>query len=309
MKSLLWGSVFSLLVSTAPAAEFFQAGNMGPAENWNDALWEMPAGAASVPSSGCTYVNNLPGSKTRTGIGKDNAVFAGGSLELRAAGSMLALKGSDSTVNLIMHPGTHVVNAGVPGGGGTLSGTVSAQGSGMITFDAGRFGRHTTVEAQLSAGTGITEIQLICGAAAEEGRARKSGTVFRNGSNTFSGTWNVRKGYLVGASAGSLGQSSFRVEAHGLLDFDYDFSNEHGTLEIAAGGVLDLDQDLVFGSVVIWGKSLPAGTHSVKELMELGVDAEVLEEGLSSTGSITVSAPPKPLGLIAGAGFDSGMRS
>lgn len=292
-------SFSSLVVSPASASTILQASNMGVGSDWNQAFWGSPT--AATPTAGNAYENALGGNNFTRTAPSGNSTFAGDSL-LLSNSSALSIKSSGvSTANFILEAnagtGARITNGG--SNNATLAGTITTTGSGRITFDSQGTNRLTQVTALVTIGAAVDTIQLIQAQTAPTSTVRNSGFVFSNSLNQFTGTWNVVEGLLHGTTLGSLGTSSFDVGALGYLDFDYDYSNPLGTLTLAGtttGGILDLDQNLTFGSVNIWGTSLaPGSTYTAADLITtLGISAAAFENGLASTGSITVAAIPEP---------------
>jgi hypothetical protein len=234
-------------------------------ESWNTAeKWSNGA----VPSAGNSYVNNL-GGDTRTPTG--GGTFAGDSLTL-SNGSTFKLKngGNAATVDLILESGTRILQGG--GGTAVVDGTLSGAGAIELMND-GFPDRIIQLDSLIADGNTFSSILV------------SSGTVqVNNAGNTFNGTWNVQSGRLEGVG---YGVASFTVGTDGVLDFNADYSNPAGSL--TCEGVLKLDQSLAFGAASVGGVNLDAGTYSASDLVNtVGIDEAVLEDGLASTGSITI---------------------
>jgi alpha-glucosidase (family GH31 glycosyl hydrolase) len=134
-------------------------------------------------------------------------------------------------------------------------------------------------------------------------------------SNTFSGQWIVKCGYLQGAGINSLGTNSITVDPNYVLasppfdvsitsaqagpavfEVNYDL-NSAGVLTLTNGGQMKLHQNGAFSAVKIEGTSLSAGTHSYSELngtypanFPAGGSGSITI--LSSNGSPTVGTQP-----------------
>ena len=102
-------------------------------------------------------------------------------------------------------------------------------------------------------------------------------------SNTFSGQWIVKAGWLLGAAANSLGTNSISINpgwavpmppwdpstvdvpGPAILEVNYNL-NSAGTLTLINGGQFKLHQDCCFAAVNVEGTPLTAGTHYYAEL-------------------------------------------
>ena len=100
-------------------------------------------------------------------------------------------------------------------------------------------------------------------------------------SNTFSGQWIVKAGWLQGSGLNSLGTNNITINPNYTLPLDspivnvagpawlelgYDI-NSAGTLTLTNGGVMMLHQNCVFSAVKIGTSALSAGTHYYPELL------------------------------------------
>ncbi|MDF7800139.1 hypothetical protein P4C99_11740 [Pontiellaceae bacterium B1224] len=253
------------------AATIYQTAVHNVGESWDTASkWSDGLG----PVAGNAYINEL-GVNSRTP--SSGGTFAGDSLTLRNASALVLKHGSTAlSVDLIMENGSSVQNGG--GGLAMLDGTMTGSGAIRI-YNDGFASRSIQLDAQILPGNTISTIIIGKSGAAEDG------TVFvNNAGNTFSGLWNVENGRLEGIG---FGEASFNVDAAGFLDFNTDYSNPAGSL--TCNGVLRLDQNLTFGTASIGGMGLEAGSYSASDLINtVGVDAAVLEDGLASTGTLTV---------------------
>ena len=121
-------------------------------------------------------------------------------------------------------------------------------------------------------------------------------------SNTFSGTWRVVQGLLLGSGANSLGTNDITVDATGALETSYDL-NSGGTLIL--DGQMFLHQKNVFRKVTIGGVDLADGTYTFAQLSaaypnnfpatwtgHLGAEAFTAGSGSITVGGI---APPLPV--------------
>jgi hypothetical protein len=85
-------------------------------------------------------------------------------------------------------------------------------------------------------------------------------------SNTYSGTWHVVQGALLGSGQGSLGPGNITVDAFGALETLYDINNPNGNLILDPSAQVFLHQNDRFATVTIGGTPLSVGTHSFAEL-------------------------------------------
>ena len=83
-------------------------------------------------------------------------------------------------------------------------------------------------------------------------------------NNTYSGTWNVVTGVLLGSAPGSLGTNSITVTATGALETAYDLFAPQATLTL--DGQLFLHQNDLFNAVVINGTPLAPGLYTAAQL-------------------------------------------
>ena len=88
-------------------------------------------------------------------------------------------------------------------------------------------------------------------------------------SNTYSGTWNIVQGTLLGSGPGSLGTNNIVIGAAGSvagLETLYDIINPNGSLTVDAGSQVFLHQNDTFKAVTIGGVSLAPGLYTFTQL-------------------------------------------
>ncbi|MDF7823595.1 hypothetical protein P4B35_06180 [Pontiellaceae bacterium B12227] len=283
-----WNGLFTLVVGLGLAANgalVYQDENVGAvdAEGWLKASsWSND----QVPSVGNDYINNVSGWDTRTPQGsvESDPVFPGNSLTI-ANGAVLKFKHSGvcTISNLTIEAGSNLQNGG---SAGSLAGNLALTGAGTVTFNPSYQNRKTTVSSLMTAAPTITTISVNNSGTFTA--ATDCGFTFTNLGNTFAGTWDVQNCYLKGSG---FGTASFVVGSQGYLDFDDPYSNVAGSLH--CDGVIKLDEDLTFLSATLRGVALAPGTYNAANIItDLGIDASVLADGLSSAGSITVSSEP-----------------
>ncbi len=86
-------------------------------------------------------------------------------------------------------------------------------------------------------------------------------------TNTFTGTWDIEMGPLVGNGTNSLGTNTITIGANGVLETSYPINNPNSTLFL--NGRMFLTQTDTFNSVVINGTPLAPGTYSAATLCGL----------------------------------------
>jgi len=141
--------------------------------------------------------------------------------------------------------------------------------------------------AQLSIGNGNTTALPTSTNLGTYGRVELT-----NGSNTFSGGWNVLSGALHGVAPGSLGTGNITIGTAGGFDTDYAVSLP--TASFTLNGLMQLDQNDTFGSITINGTSLAPGTYSASQLAAQFPNNFVP----GGTGSLTVPEPGSLAALI-----------
>ncbi|MEO6034811.1 MAG: lamin tail domain-containing protein, partial [Verrucomicrobiota bacterium] len=257
---------------------------------WSSAIWKTNgSGTAVTPAPGNTYQCVSNGVPFGNGTGNTRIrnpaftglqTFPGDSLilntntELRAkqAGAILNFPGIGNNPGLILNGG--VLNAGDDTVFVITGKVLVASQSYLCPADAGGGAvkplRGFNISGQLSGDkpvvifqAGITVPQQISGS-----------------SNTYSGTWIVKAGWLQGTSSNSLGTNSVLIDpayilplsagipnvmGPALFEVNYDL-NSAGRLTLTNGGVMRLHQNCIFSSVRIETNLLSAGIHSYSEL-------------------------------------------
>jgi hypothetical protein len=83
-------------------------------------------------------------------------------------------------------------------------------------------------------------------------------------TNTFSGTWHVVQGVLLGSGNNSLGTNSITIDANGALETLYNLNSPDATLTLS--GQMFLHQNDTFKSVIVGGTPLAAGSYTFAQL-------------------------------------------
>jgi len=138
-----------------------------------------------------------------------------------------------------------------------IAGTVEIVSNTPIYVDsAGSEGRLYQVDAQL---TGNASIEFHDWDASMVG-----GLVITCPTNTYTGTWNVVQGPLLGTSTNSLGTNSITVGANGALETLYNLNSPRATLTV--NGAVYLHQNDTVYQLAVNGAGVPAGVYSAAQL-------------------------------------------
>ncbi len=132
-------------------------------------------------------------------------------------------------------------------------------------------------------------------------------------ANTFTGTWDIKLGALVGSGTNSLGTNTITIGAGGILETSYPLNNTNATLIL--NGRMFLTQTNAFKSVVINGTPLAPGTYTAATLSGLYTNfpatfpvlygaAATSASGAIKVGNVAVpSSPPNITGIqVSGTG-------
>ena len=90
-------------------------------------------------------------------------------------------------------------------------------------------------------------------------------------ANTFTGTWDIEVGQLVGSGVNSLGTNTITINTNGVLETSYPINNTNSSLIL--NGKMFLTQTDAFNSVIINGTPLAAGTYTVAQLNSINPTA------------------------------------
>jgi hypothetical protein len=286
-----------LAVGASASLPVYQTKSQPTGLGWEDATtWDD----GLAPVNTADYINNISGMETRSpstdalGSIKD-PVFAGRSLTLMNGAVLKSRHSGYATIsNLTLYAGCSVVS--VTGTG--FNGDLALVGEGSITCDTQDDSRTLAIASLVTADETLTNIVITCTdlAFAYGSSEKVTGFTFSNPSNTFSGVWNVQKGYLKGAG---MGQGSFLIGSYGYLDLDADYSNSSAFLSVginptnsALGGQILLDQNITVGSATLWGETLPAGTYTGATLKADGIYGGAFDAASSDTATLTVTDSP-----------------
>jgi hypothetical protein len=277
--------------------------------DWSDGL---PASTSAVSKPGSTYTV-LTGARLRTPAGAASAVFPG--IVLTNNGSGIFTNNNDSSIGEIRfkhaNPGTVSFSRLVMNGGqidnadnGTLviQGEIDILANTPIYVDsAAGNDRVYQIDAWLT-GNGSIEYHDFDSTFNSVG-----GLTITSTSNTFSGTWHVVQGALIGAGTNSLGTNSITVDAGGALETLYNINSPSANLIL--NGKMFLHQNDVFRSALIGSSGLAPGTYSFAQLNAAypgNFPASWPQQAISSfstgSGSLTVSGPPPGILLVQNGG-------
>jgi hypothetical protein len=262
--------------------------------------------ASGHPSAGNTYKliqgpnpaigNNLAGTRTRNLYTNGTPVslwtFLGDSLEL-TTNTEIRFKqiGTPATIETVNFPGVGgnpglILNGGMLNVGDAIvqsvAGIIQAAPGSQSYFCPGNndgasmdSARAFNIVGQL---TGSGTLVIFEGGTANAQR-------ISGNSNTFSGQWIVKAGWLLGAVTNSLGTNSITMDpayvlpvppfsstapvvdiaGPAVLEVNYNH-NSAGVLTLNNGGMMRLHQNCAFSAVLIDGTPLSAGTHYYVEL-------------------------------------------
>ena len=119
-------------------------------------------------------------------------------------------------------------------------------------------------------------------------------------TNTYSGTWNIVQGPLVGNGTNSLGTNAIVISANGVLETSYPVNNTNSSLIL--NGRMFLTQTDAFSSVLVGGVPLLPGTYTFDVLnsnypvyFPTNFAALYDTTATNSSGQITVLSTPAPI--------------
>ena len=241
----------------------------GANTNWSDF---NPATYSAAQAPGNTY-EVLPGARLRSPDGPVITTFPGKQLTLDGDGVWNVNPGAGATigelrfkqhtygtVNGVVNIPKLVMNGGQLdlGNDGSLilNGEIDILANTPINNDSAN-DRGYVVNSWL---TGSGPIEYHGYAAAYQSNFVNSLNVAGT-SNTFSGTWNVVTGTLLGTGTNALGTNHIFVGANGAVETTYNLNNTNAYLVIN-GGKMFLHQTDRFKSAVINGVSVAPGTYT-----------------------------------------------
>jgi autotransporter-associated beta strand protein len=269
-------SIATLTINSASPAEAITLSAIEPqnqdwntAEFWSDGL-AATASAASKPGS--SY-HVQPGGALRTPRNYLAADFPGEVLyiegdgrfntDIATAAGALYLKGynyGDIYFRKLVMKGGQLFNLEDSGFTAVLNGELNVVSNTPVYATSDTSTRTIIIRSQLT-GDGCIEYHAYPGAtfAADQSCLNIAGT-----DNTYTGTWNVVLGSLLGSQPGALGTNSITVASSGALQTIYDIYSPNATLTL--NGQMFLNQNDTFASVSVAGTSLQPGKYSFSQL-------------------------------------------
>ena len=283
MRSFILSMLITCLGSTSSvfAAVVTQTGTQGAiSSGWNQTtIWSSGA----IPSSGNSYIN-APAMVLRTPEA-DNSVFGGDSLTVRGTLALKSASGSKTkSANVILDGGSIGNYTAGSGSIQTLAGTLNVIATSTISAGGGAETRHNQFSALVS---GASAINLTASNAA-------SANIFTNGSNSFSGLWNLQSGILRFTSGGAVGSGLISMSG-GTLEIGSSWTG--ASLSLTGGSVTLADFQWTVQSLTVGSTTFGLGTYDIATLNGAG--------GATFTGNAgTITVIPEAsvmMSLVAGA--------
>ena len=232
------------------------------ASDWSDGL---SASLSTVSKPGSTY-EVLPGARMRSVSNAAASTFPG--IMLTNSGDGVFVNNNGPTIGEIRfkhaNPGTVFFQKLVMNGGQldtgdnglvTLLGEIDILANTPIYADnAAANDRPWQISAFLTGNASI-EYHDFDATFNSVGGLNIAGT-----TNTYSGTWHVVQGVLLGSGPNSLGTNSITVDAGGALETGYDLNTP--TANLVLNGQVFLHQNDTFRTVTIGSYSVPSGTYT-----------------------------------------------
>ncbi|HTB84164.1 MAG TPA: immunoglobulin domain-containing protein [Candidatus Sulfotelmatobacter sp.] len=282
---------------------------------WNDGLggqsatldaFEFPGssfevldGAALRTPTAAAY-NTFPGVKLTV---DGNGVFTNVAGSASSAAGVLKLKGGtgggSATNNfpLLVMAGGQIDNAGAASGSGgqtnVIQGALNIVSNTPIYVDSsGSTFRPIQIDAFLE-GNGNIEYH-------DFDASLSAGLLITGNTNTYTGTWNIVQGPLIGNGTNSLGTNNITIGANAALETSYPVNNTNASLVL--NGKMFLTQTDAFNSVFINGAPLAPGTYTFDVLTNsyptnfpATFTALYGTTATAISGQITVLSTPAPI--------------
>lgn len=308
-------AIFRLVETSLPGATLTTTNVQGSGANWTAAIWKTNTSSTNffAPTAGNTYQgiangtafgNNANNTRIRNPATAGVQTFPGDclilntntELRMKAASAILNFPGAGSSPGLVLNGG--VLNTG-DNTVFVITGRVQVTAQSYICMGDNGGGAAMPLRGVDMSGDLSGNGTLVFMQASNTTAQRISGT-----SNSFSGQWIVKAGWLMASGTNSLGTNSItinpgyvlplsssviNVAGPALFEPGYDL-NSAGTLTLTNGGTMRLHQNCIFGAARIEGVSLSAGSHSYAELVS-SFPYNFTSDG---SGSITVQpyGPP-----------------
>jgi len=243
---------------------------------WNDGQGGLPASTSALEYPGSTY-EVLAGAGLRTpAAAVPYTNFPGASLTVDGSGVWVNINpaaGGSAQGEIRFKPGQNqeavyfpllIMNGGQLDNGSSPSAVVVIQGQMEIVSNTpiyvdsgGAEGRSYQIDACL---TGNASIEYHDFDASMIG-----GLDITCPTNSYTGTWNIVQGPLLGAGINSLGTNSITIGTKGALETLYDIHSPGATLTL--NGVMYLHQNDTFYQMAVNGTGVPAGVYSYAQLL------------------------------------------
>ncbi|MDB6108509.1 MAG: multidomain protein with s-layer y region, glug motif, ig motif, i-set domain, pkd domain, partial [Pedosphaera sp.] len=231
--------------------------------NWDDGQGGLSATESALKLPGSTY-EVLAGARLRTPFAATNSTFPGNVLTI--SGSGVWVNNNDATIGELRfkHPTPATVNfKKLVMNGGQLD-----TGDNGLVIIAGELNiNHTNAPIYVDSAAANDRAYQIDAKITGSGNIEYHAfdTTFSGGlnitgtGNTYSGTWDVVQGVLLGSGLNSLGTNNITVEANGALETLYNVNNTNGNLIL--NGVMFLHTADVFKTLTVGGVGVaPRGT-------------------------------------------------
>jgi hypothetical protein len=227
--------------------------------NWDDGQGGLSATESSLKLPGSTY-EVLAGARLRSPPLTTNSVFPGTVLTIDGSG--VWVNNNDATIGELRfkhpNPGTVTFKKLVMNGGQldtgdngliTILGELNINNTNAPIYVDSAAGndRPYQIDAKL---TGSGNIEFHAFDTSFSGGLNITGT-----GNTYSGTWNVVQGALLGSGLTSLGTNDITVGANGALETLYNVNNTNGNLIL--NGQMFLHTADVFKTLTVGGVAVP----------------------------------------------------
>jgi len=292
--------------AVSPATEITTSVIQPSGSNWDtDGTWSLAGSATDLAAQyyGSTFTILAPGGLRTPELGNPNspttATFPGDELRvegngtfdtsLNAAGAVRLKGGNPSTVHfkkLVMAGGqiSSILNNGWPA---ILTGEVNVISNAVVWAADDTSPRSITVQSLLTGNGNITYRGYINLTTFQTNSSASLNIA--NAANTFSGSWNVVFGSLVGSAVNALGTNSITVGAQGALQTTYNLTNNNANLIL--NGRLYLTGDHTFKTAFVNGVPVAPGTYTAAQLAAAyPANFPTNWVGLNGAGSLTNAA-------------------
>jgi autotransporter-associated beta strand protein len=293
--------------------------NVSPADDWNTGgYWNNGLSASNTVAAypGSTFEIQRGGAM-RTPYNVSAASFPGIALAVDGngvwnstanIGQILLKNANGGTVNFpsLIMKGGQIANYTDSAGSSVITGLMHVLSNAPVTANNTGSGGTVQIAAQL---TGDGSIEYHAYNSSTFRSAWICDLNISGDQNTYSGTWNVVVGTLMGSGVNALGTNTITVGSNAALQTTYDIYNPCGALVL--NGRINLTQNDVFGAVLIDGAPLQPGWYSFAQLhaaypdhFPAGWTLQPGSSAVSGSGSLTVLSAG-----LAGPATLTGMRS